>query len=99
MRREICHGTSTARTQLNCVIVVWRPASVGSTGEKERVVWVCSDCAMCWYRLANCRMSGGAFLVTILMGEEICMREDRSLSRSVEEGRRRLHKAEGFGIL
>jgi len=97
MRREICHGTSTARVQLNCVSVVWRP--VGSTGEKERVVWACYDCAVCWYRLANCGMSGGVFLVTILMGQEICMGEDRSLSQSVEEGRRRLHKAEGFGIL
>jgi len=39
MRRERCHGTSTARAQLNCVSIVWRP--VGSTGEKERVVWTC----------------------------------------------------------
>jgi len=39
MRREICHGTSTARAQRNCVSVVWRP--VGLTGEKERVLWAC----------------------------------------------------------
>jgi len=44
-------------------------------------------------------MSGGVFLVIILMGEEICMGADRSLSRSVEEGKKRLHKAEGFAIL